>query len=120
MVSFAAFLQPYLGWTALADQPALDANVFVHLINGEGQIIAQQDGIPVHWTRPFSSWRQDEELLDVYTLSVPEGANVDQMSLRIGLYHPDTGARVPVLARSGERLPDDAVVVSVRDLLHKP
>lgn len=109
-----------LGWEALVDQPALDAKVFVHLINSDGQIIAQQDGIPVHWTRPFATWRQNEVLLDAYTLSLPEGIDVNQTSLRIGLYHPDTGARVPVFVRSGERLPDDAVVIPVRDLLHRP
>ncbi len=105
-----------LGWKALVNQPALDAKVFVHLTNGEGQIIAQQDGIPVHWTRPFSTWQQNEELLDVYTLSIPGGLDVNQISLRIGLYHPDTGARIPVSVRAGGRLPDDAVVIPVRDV----
>jgi hypothetical protein len=106
-----------LGWKALVNQPPLEAKVFVHLINGEGQIIAQQDGIPVHWTRPFSTWQQNEELLDVYTLSVPEGLDVSQMSLRIGLYHPDAGTRVPVSTQSNGRLPGDAVVIPVRDVV---
>jgi hypothetical protein len=38
------------------------------------------------------------------------------MSLRIGLYHPDTNVRVPVLDRTGARLNDDTVQLSVHDL----
>jgi hypothetical protein len=108
-----------LAWKGLVDRPALDAKVFVHLINAEGQIVAQQDGVPVHWTRPFATWRQNEDLLDVYTLSVPEGVDVNQLSLRIGLYHPDSGVRVPAVARSGERLADDAVVFPVQAVLSR-
>lgn len=106
-----------LAWQAMADRPNLDAKVFVHLIDGAGQIIAQQDGIPVHWTRPVSTWQQGEELLDVYTLSVPAGADVSQMSLRIGLYQAATGARVAASDQASERLPDNAVVIPVRDFL---
>jgi hypothetical protein len=55
--------------------------------------------------------------LDVYTLALPEGMDAEQLSLRIGLYLSDTGARVPISVRSGERLSDDAIVIPVRDLL---
>jgi hypothetical protein len=106
-----------LAWMGLVDRPTLDAKVFVHLINADGQIVAQQDGVPVHWTRPFATWRRDEDLLDVYTLPVPEGVDVNQLSLRIGLYHPDSGVRVPAHTRSGERLADDALVFPVRAVL---
>jgi hypothetical protein len=106
-----------LAWQALVDEPPLDAKVFVHLIDGTGQIVSQLDGVPVRWTRPFRSWQQGEELLDVYALSLPDDVDVKQLSLRVGVYNPETGARVPVSTRSGERQPDDAVVLPVRDAL---
>jgi len=58
-------------------------------------------------------------LLDVYTLPVPEGMDVNQLSVRIGLYHPESGERVPAIAQSGERLADDAVVFPVRAALNR-
>ena len=105
--------QVVLVWQALVNQPPLDAKVFVHLIDHTGRIVAQQDGVPVKWTRPFRSWRQGEEVLDVYALPVPDGVNVNQLALRVGIYDPDTGARVPASDRSGVRMPDDAVLVPV-------
>ena len=104
-----------LKWQALANQPPLDTKVFIHLIDRSGQIMAQQDGVPVRWTRPFRSWQQDEELFDVYELPLPEGIDLSQVSLRVGLYDPETGVRVPAYSRSGERQPGDAIIVPLSD-----
>ncbi len=109
-----------LVWQALVDHPLSDEKVFVHLVDSAGQIVAQQDGVPVQWTRPFKSWQQGEELLDVYALSLPDGIDVNQLSLRVGIYNPETGARVPVHNQAGERQPDDAVALPVQDLLSGP
>ena len=100
-----------LVWRSLADHPPVMAKVFVHLLDGAGQIVDQKDGIPVWWTRPLETWRLDEQLLDVYTLFLPADANVTDRSLRIGLYDPDTLIRLPAYDQAGALLPDDAVSV---------
>lgn len=104
-------LYPVLVWRSLADHPPVTAKVFVHLVDETGQVIAQDDSIPVGWTRPLETWHLDEQLLDVHALSLPAGAHLVDGSLRIGLYDPDTSVRLPAYDRAGTRLPDDAVVV---------
>lgn len=95
-------------WRALADRPHIGAKVFVHLLDVSGRLVAQADGVPVWWTRPLETWRLGEQLLDVYTLSLPEGIHLDEGKLRIGLYDPDTVTRLPARDQGGNRLPEDA------------
>ena len=95
-------------WRALSDRPQIGAKVFVHLLDGSGRLVAQADGVPVWWTRPLETWRLGEQLLDVYTLSLPEGIRLDEGKLHIGLYDPDTVTRLPARDQGGNRLPEDA------------
>lgn len=100
-----------LVWHSLADHPPVTAKVFLHLVDETGQIVDQKDSVPVWWTRPLKTWRLDEQLLDAYTLSMPVDTHLADWSLRIGLYNPDTLARLPAYDQAGTRLPDDAVPV---------
>ena len=106
-------LHVVLVWRALADHPPVAAKVFVHLVDGAGQIVAQADGVPVGWTRPLDTWRFDEQIMDVYTLALPEAVSSGGLTLRAGLYDPDTLKRFLAADRSGARLADDAVSVSL-------
>ncbi|HBY95805.1 MAG TPA: hypothetical protein DEP84_17925 [Chloroflexi bacterium] len=100
-----------LVWRALADQPALNAKVFVHLVDGSGELVAQSDSVPVEWTRPLESWRLGEQLLDVHPLALPADPPIAGSSLRVGLYNPETGERLRAYDQAGVRLPDDAAAV---------
>ncbi len=73
--------------------PAADYRIFVHLLNATGAIVAQTDGAPVHWTRPTSTWRPDEPIVDHHALWIPD---LPQSKYRLvaGLYEPSTGARL--------------------------
>ena len=102
-----------LVWRSLADRPQVMAKVFLHLVKETGQLVAQDDSIPVWWTRPLETWHLDEQLLDAHTLSLPADARLAGWSLRIGLYDPDTLVRLPAYDRIGTRLPDDAVSVAL-------
>jgi hypothetical protein len=76
-------------------ETAVSYRVFVHLIDENGQIVAQSDGEPAAWTRPTTGWLPGEIILDAHNLStanLPPGS----YQLHIGLYDPDTGVRVVV------------------------
>ena len=82
-----------LTWRATRPPPA-DYHVFLHLLNAAGQIVAQSDGQPVHWTRPTSTWPPDEAIADPYALSLPPDLPPGAYTLIGGLYRPDTGERL--------------------------
>lgn len=71
-----------------------DWTVFVHLVAGDGNLIAQHDGVPAHGTRPTSSWLPGERLLDEHLLEIPAGAT-GRARLMVGMYDPETLVRQP-------------------------
>jgi len=113
-------LHVVLIWRALADHPMVDAKVFIHLLDGSGQIVAQDDGIPVSWTRPLNTWQRNEQLLDVHTLSLPVGAHLNDWSLRVGLYDQATTIRLPAVDSTGKGLPDNAVTFPLAIWIDSP
>jgi len=102
-----------LVWRALADHPAVKAKVFVHLVDPSGGMVSQQDGVPVNWSRPFETWQVGEQILDVYVLPLPPGTDLNAVTLRIGLYDPATGQRLPAYNAAGQLLPDDATSLAL-------
>jgi hypothetical protein len=69
--------------------------VFVHLVNQAGEIVAQSDGEPAGWSRPTTGWLPGEIILDEHTLDLA-AAPAGTYELRIGLYNPSGGGRVPL------------------------
>ncbi len=79
--------------------------VFVHLVDASGQIIAQSDGEPANWARPTTGWLPGEYILDTHTLLLPDGSPPLPLTLRIGLYDPQTGQRLQTEAGDYVELP---------------
>jgi hypothetical protein len=73
-----------------------DLVVFVHLARPDGQPMAQHDGRPADGTRPTATWTLGEIVEDPHELQVPSDALPGTYELRVGLYRPDTLARLPV------------------------
>jgi hypothetical protein len=96
-----------LRWRA-ATPPTSDYHVFIHLVDGAGQIIAQADGQPALWTRPTSTWPPGEIIIDRHGLWLPPALPPGDYQLRVGLYEPSGGGH-------RLRLPDgtDALTVPV-------
>jgi hypothetical protein len=88
-----------------------DYHVFVHLLSADGDMVAQQDGVPVRSTRPTWSWRDTEVLQDEYALVIDDDLPASTLTLSIGMYDYGTGVRLPTITLDGERLPDDRVVL---------
>lgn len=86
------------------EAPATDYTVFVHLLDGAGNLVAQHDGIPVVGFRPTSSWDAGEVIEDWHWLALPAVVG-DEHQLSIGLYNSASGERAPLrgpLQASGE------------------
>ena len=78
-----------------AEQTVLDNfHVFVHLIDADGNRIAQSDGQPALWTRPTSSWTPGELVEDRHALSLPTELPQGNYTLVAGLYLPESGERL--------------------------
>ena len=82
-----------LVWRAEAETPT-DYRVFVHLVDATGAIVAQSDAAPAGWTRPTTGWLPGEYVPDTHTLTLPSVLPDGPLTLRVGLYDPDTGARL--------------------------
>lgn len=107
----AEALHVVLVWRALADQPSVNAKVFVHLVDPSGWVFAQSDAIPVNWTRPVGTWRINEQLLDAHALNIGPEVDLSTASLLVGLYEADTLERVAAFDEAGARLTHDAAPI---------
>ncbi len=88
-----------------------DYHVFVHLLSAEGLLVAQHDGVPVQGERPTWSWRDTEVIQDEYVLVTDMGLPASSYALSAGMYDLPTGVRLPAVSPTGERLPDDCILL---------
>lgn len=79
--------------------------VFVHVVDGAGQIVAQADGDPLGGLYPFNANRDYQVLEDVRVIRPSENG---PYSVYVGVWDPVTGERLPV--RGGD-YPDGRVPV---------
>ena len=82
-----------LGWKSLVATNA-DYTVFVHLVDASSAVRAQKDNAPVNGTYPTFLWLPGEYVSDVYTLSLSPDLPPGDYALEVGMYLPDTGARL--------------------------
>jgi hypothetical protein len=74
--------------------PDTSYNVFVHLEREGGRIWAQSDSVPAGWTRPTTGWVEGEFIVDEHRLALPDDLPAGAYTLFVGLYEPQSGARV--------------------------
>lgn len=84
-----------LYWQAEARIPVA-YSVFNHVRDESGQIVGQQDGMPVNNSLPTTCWLPGEVITDAYSIEIEPGVAPGAYLLFSGLYHPETGERVPV------------------------
>jgi hypothetical protein len=85
-------LQVILYWHAL-DTPDRNYHTFVHLLDGDGNIVAQHDGPPGNGRLPSLGWLPGEYLADPHSLYLPPDLPVGAYRLEVGLYEPVTWQR---------------------------
>jgi hypothetical protein len=94
-----------------ASQPlATNYTVFIHLIDQNGRLVAQQDGQPTAGYAPTSSWGPGLIIDDRHALLLPPGLASGEYQLRIGLYDPATGERL-ILSQGGDALTLDTISI---------
>ncbi|MCB0197277.1 MAG: glycosyltransferase family 39 protein [Anaerolineae bacterium] len=81
--------------------PSADYTAFLHFFNRNDELIAQADAPPAAGAYPTSLWDTGETIID--TRPLPD-LPPDQYTLRLGLYNPATGERLPVA-----NAPDNAI-----------
>jgi hypothetical protein len=82
-----------LWWEALT-APGADYTVFVHLVDGGGQLVGTGDGPPLAGAFPTPWWRPGDIVEDVHQVLVPEGQRAGSFSVRVGWYDAVSGTRL--------------------------
>ena len=82
-----------LTWSAAAPvQEAL--KVSARLVDAAGSVVAQRDGVPVHFSYPTTAWAPGESISDVYDLAVPPATSVETTRALVILYRAADGSEV--------------------------
>lgn len=79
------------------DVPVEDSfYTFAHLVDANGNLVAQTDGIPGGGHRPMPTWQPGQPIIDRFAILLPPDAPPGKHTLRLGIYHPDSGLRLRV------------------------
>jgi hypothetical protein len=104
------WLMVWLHWHALTAL-ASDTRYFVHVLDADGNVVAQDDGVHVKYTRPSSQWQADEMISDLIELPL-WNLKPGTYRISVGLTNPDTGERLPTFDATGKPLPDNRYIFS--------
>jgi hypothetical protein len=83
--------------------------IFVHLLDAQGQLLAQADGAPYEGLYPLTHWLPGQIITDARPL--PDTAGLT--SIAVGIYSPVTGQRLPAADAAGQPLPDNRLLIPV-------
>lgn len=99
-----------LYWHALASMDRSYVE-FVHLIDGQGVIVAQRDTWPGRGMYPTVVWQPGQVFVDTLYMYVPEAAYApNNAALQVGLYDSED-ARLNVIDASGKALDQNAATI---------
>jgi hypothetical protein len=97
-----------LYWQAL-EPDGQDYTIFMHLVDSQGNLVAQADSPPQNGRYPTSILEPGEQILDSHLFALPEGLASGAYQVLMGVYHPETGTRLPAINENNERQIDDTV-----------
>jgi hypothetical protein len=97
-----------LFWQA-KEEMAISYKFYVHLFNVEsGELVAQLDIVPRDWSYPTNVWNTGEYVSDPLSLPL-SGITPGTYRIEIGVYHPDTGERLPATDAQGTPFPNNSI-----------
>jgi hypothetical protein len=101
-----------LYWQVL-ETPSTDLVAFAHLVDEQGQLVAQFDGPPLEALLPTSRWPAGAFFIDRRKIWLPEDLESGEYRFLIGLYERETGNRLAVAPESGaeDHYLSDAVII---------
>ncbi len=91
--------------------PAEDYAVFLHLVDADGQVVAQADGPPRGGDYPTSAWLPGDRVPDLRAVKVPPDVRPGEYHLLVGMYRLETGERLRAYDAAGRRWRDDAILL---------
>jgi hypothetical protein len=97
-----------LFWQALEEMD-ISYKFYVHLFDARsGELAGQLDVVPRDWSYPTNVWDAGEYVSD--SLSLPlSGISPGRYRIEIGVYHPDTGERLPATGTDGLPFPNNSI-----------
>jgi hypothetical protein len=98
-----------LNWES-SGVPSGDYTVFVHLLNAQGQLVAQSDLMPQGGFAPTGSWQAGARISDRHGLILPDSLPPGEYTISAGLYRSDNQAPLPV-TKDGSPLADASEIV---------
>ena len=84
-----------------------DYTVFVHVLDSENKIVAQNDHQPQDGTYPTSIWDAGEQIQDIVNLQLPLAG---KYKIEVGLYDVETMQRLNVIGEDGRSLGDHLIL----------
>ncbi len=95
-----------------ADRPVAGSyRVFIHLLDGDGKLVTQDDGVPVYGFYPTDGWTPGEYVRDEHLLTLPDDVARGDYTLAVGLYLLESGERLVPRDGSGAPQADGRVVL---------
>lgn len=91
-------------WWKAKDITDEDYTVFIHILNDQGELLAQSDRMPNQGLSPTHIWNSDDIVSDKHYISVEQGSGT---LLLVGVYDPNTGIRLQ--ASQGDKTLQDNV-----------
>jgi len=99
-----------LYWQARKQIPG-DFHVFLHLIDAQGRLVTQDDGVPVQGEQPTWKWLDGEIIEDGHSLVIPDDLETGNYILSVGLYDFATLERLPVFSQDGQHIPENKIIL---------
>ncbi len=90
-----------------------NGTIFIHALDANGEILAQQDAQPVQNSYPLTVWPTDLLIADTHTLTLPDDASV--ASFAVGLYDPVDFTRWPIWDALGSLLADGRILLPITE-----
>lgn len=97
-----------------------DYTLFVHLLDEDGNLVAQYDGTPQYGWLPTSTWIPNQPVLDTFQLQLPPGTASGIYTLTTGMYTLPDVRRLPVRSLSGVDTSDNVVPITQLSIIHEP
>ena len=88
------------------------AKVFIHLLDEQGQLVAQHDAQPVNNAYPIPIWQTGTTILDEHALELPADLPGGDYTVAVGVYDPDSLQRWTATGPEGQAIPEGRLVLT--------
>lgn len=103
-------LQVALHWRAVS-VPSGDYTVFVHLLDADGNTVAQHDGIPVAGDYPTLWWLPDQGVEDPHSLEADSPIPTGVYMIQVGMYRTGNPEQRLSVTEGGADVPEMRVLL---------